>query len=86
MEEARAIALQAAAEQREKLMAKAREAEAARAAAAAAEAAPAASVPSPAAAAPAHGAIATAGTPEVRPFELLRIFCMKIGLHQKRSL
>ena len=66
MEEARAIALQAAAEQREKLMARAREAEAAKAAAEAADAAPAASAPSPALTSPASGALTTAGTPEVR--------------------
>lgn len=65
MEEARAIALQAAAEQREKLMARAREAEAAKAAAEAAEAAPAASAQSPALALPASGAFASAGTLEV---------------------
>ena len=66
VEEARAIALQAAAEQREKLMARAREAEAAKAAAEAAQAAPAASAPSPALALPASETLASAGTPEVR--------------------
>ena len=63
VEEARAIALQAAAEQREKLMARARAAEAAKAAAEATEAAP---TPSPAQTPPASGALVTAGTPEVR--------------------
>ncbi len=65
MEEARAIALQAAAEQREKLMARAREAEAAKAAAEAAEAAPPALGPSPSLASSVSGALNTAGTPEV---------------------
>ena len=61
VEEARAIALKAAQEQREKLLARAREAEAAKAAAEAAEAGTAASsAPEPAAA-----AMTNAGTPQV---------------------
>jgi hypothetical protein len=64
VEEARAIALQAAAEQREKLLAKAREAESAKAAAACAiEAGPSLSAAEGASPVPAS---APSGTPEVR--------------------
>ena len=72
MEEARAIALQAAAEQREKLLARAREAEAAKAAAEAAAAAPPPSGVPPAITPPASGALATAGTPEVCLIPLMK--------------